>query len=102
MNMGSIVEDHESFLFFLQTCIFFPTLLFFLERKREYCGYVTYSSAEATVMAGGIHVPCEESEIMVHAQPGTEAASWEASSSSSVSAGRLVRARSQTICIVGG
>lgn len=69
---------------------------------REYCGYVTWSSAETIVMAGGIHVPCEESEGMVHAQSRTEAASWEANSSSSVPAGSLVRGRSQTMCIVGG
>lgn len=106
MNMGSIVMDHESFLFFLQTSttstFFPPYYFFFIERKREYCGYVTWSSAEATVMAGGMHVSCEESEGMARAQPATEASSWEANSSSSVPAGRLVRARSRTMCIVGG
>lgn len=53
-------------------------------------------------MAGGMHVSCEESEGMARAQPATESASWEANSSSSVPAGRLVRARSRTMCIVGG
>lgn len=98
--------DHESFLFFLQTSttstFFPPYYFFFIERKREYCGYVTWSSAEAAVMAGGMHVSCEESEGMARAQPATEASSWEANCSSSVPAGRLVRARSRTMCIVGG
>lgn len=103
MTMGSIVMDHESFLFFLQTPTFFPPYyFFFIEREREYCGYVTWSSAEATVMAGGMHVSCEESEGMARAQPAMEAASWEANSSSSVPAGRLVRVRSRTMSIVGG